>query len=136
MFAFAPLLLALAFFQFTPSRIPGVPQVADRKMADDHTTEGWLADLQSTSSQSGDQLATTLVISRKRRELHRFRGEPYIWTWDFWQRGQQVVYQTGPAHGRTTCILADAESGRVIATQDWCNRDNADGPDWTRPVLK
>ena len=128
----ALLLAVLAFGQFRPSPLPGIPKVSDRKLAPDGITEGWLVDLDS-SSRSSAQVPTTLVISRRSRELNRFHGEPGIASWDFWSNGQQVVYQTAPIHGRTTCIRADVQSGHILDTQENCS-GQANPPDWTAPL--
>ena len=128
------ILLVFAGMQFRPTPIPGVPQVSDRRMAPDGVTEGWLVDLKPDPAQSGVKIATTLVVSRNGRELQRFHGEPGIANWDFWQSGREVVYQTAPTHGRTTCYLVDVQSGRILESQENCSNHVSDGPGWTTPL--
>ena len=69
-----------------------------------------------------------VLLYRAGRVLHRFAGAP-IWKWEFQDSGKRIVYQQETMHGgRQTCVLADVESGKMIAL--WGNQSGEKKPDW------
>ncbi|MGB6690875.1 MAG: hypothetical protein WBE76_23830 [Terracidiphilus sp.] len=91
--------------------------------------EGWTL-LSSIPNDATQQYAFTLVLARSGHVVRRISGDPLVWNWMFRADGKQVAYESGPLHFGMSCILADIESGRQLATFDCYHKLPDNAPDW------
>ena len=96
--------------------------------------EGWTILYPVPDSDEGDQPGA-LVIARRGHVLHRFDGDPFVWTWQFQDGGRHVAYETGPFHGSMNCVLADAVSGKMIAQYDCFYELSPKAPAWVKALV-
>lgn len=95
--------------------------------------EGWTLDGPIPDGPEGNY-PFTLVIARNGREIRRFDGSAFVWKWMFVADGKQVAYESGPLHFSMTCILADIQTGRELATYDCWQELPADAPEWVQAL--
>jgi hypothetical protein len=108
----------------------------DRRTAPDGVTKGWIIAYpwpdQTETSQLWRTIPGTLVIARHGHVIRRITAGPSIRNWDFWMGGRQVVFETGPLHGPTDCVRADARTGKVLETWPGCDNLPENAPAWAK----
>lgn len=98
----------------------------DPVLAEDKQTLGWTVEYENCCTSY--PIPTVLVLYRAGNIIQRLQNGQMIWNWRFWNRGDQIVLQTGPTHGdQCAYYLRDAETGRVL-DEKAC--DDLPLPDW------
>ncbi|MGH9439459.1 MAG: hypothetical protein ACRD22_16615 [Terriglobia bacterium] len=117
-------------------KLPHQSQFGAPALSLDHTTVGWLAEFEDTSSPSPiDPDAFTLVLYRNGRILRLVSGDPIIWDWKFERGGKVVAYSTGSRHGGANeCLLIDIDSGKVL--KDWLTSSSGQAPSWAEQLRR
>jgi hypothetical protein len=75
-----------------------------------------------------------LVIARNGRILRKIDGNPFIWSWKFFENGQQVGYEIGALHFDVTCVLLDLSTGKHLANYDCYHELPKPIPSWVKEL--
>jgi hypothetical protein len=95
-----------------------------------HGLEGWTLSRSLEGRSTGDVYPYALIIARDGKIVRRIEGSPFLWKWQFWAEGKQIVYETGPLHFGLLCNLADLATGEERATVDCYHELAGAAPAW------
>jgi hypothetical protein len=117
-------------------RLPHQSHFGAPALSPDHTSVGWLAEFEDSSSPSPiDPDAFTLVVYRNGRIFRRVAGDPIVWDWKFERGGKAVVYSTGSRHGGANeCLLVDIDSGKIL--EQWSTSSSGQTPSWAEQLRR
>lgn len=102
----------------------------DLKIDKAHQVVGWVhrATVEDEKGKVLEEYRAEIVVYQKGRDNKIISTEQTIWGWKFWENGKKIAFGKGPAHGGSTFVLYDLESGHAI---DKCDKtDSTQCPSW------
>lgn len=106
------------------------------RTAPDGVTRGWLVEepvpnATDDPSQDWRRYSWRLVIARHGKVIRRVKSDQSFWSWNFWNRGREVVVQEGPLHGQSSFRRIDLRSGKDL--EEWNGDvDDPKVPAWVK----
>lgn len=85
------------------------------QLAADRQTLGWTINVENCCTSYSIPLS--VVVFRHKHVLHSFDKEQMVWSWMFFQGGEQVAVVSGPTHGPEVgdYRLYDVKTGKLIS---------------------